>query len=88
MFIEYAIIHTVLKPAAADIGTRPYGHPDWKETRKTAVIAYTDDMTILLTTPGDVRRLQETLHTYEAATGAKVKMQKSRTFAFGNMGHG
>jgi len=55
---------------------------------KTAVIAYADDVTIILTTPGDVRRLQETLHTYEAATGAKVKMRKSRALALGGMGHG
>ena len=40
-------------------------------------------MTIFLTSPADVRKLQETLLTYEAATGAKVNMRKSRALALG-----
>ena len=50
---------------------------------KTAVIAYADDVTVFLTTPNDVRKLQEILLTYEAATGAKVNMRKSRALALG-----
>jgi len=44
---------------------------------KTAVIAYADDVTIFLTSMVDVRKLQETLLIWEAATGAKVNMRKS-----------
>ena len=50
---------------------------------KTAVIAYADDVTIFLTTSDDVRKLQEILLTYEAATGAKVNTRKSRALALG-----
>jgi len=50
---------------------------------KMAVIAYADDVTIFLTSPVDVRKLQETLLIYEAATGAKVNMRKSRALALG-----
>ena len=50
---------------------------------KTTVIAYADDVTIFLTSPADVRNLQEILLIYEAATGAKVNMRKSRTLALG-----
>jgi len=47
------------------------------------VIAYADDVTIFLTSPADVRKLQETLLTYEAAMGAKVNMWKSRALVLG-----
>jgi len=50
---------------------------------KTAVIAYADDVTIFLTSPAGVRKLQETPLIYEAATGAKVNMRKSRALALG-----
>jgi len=50
---------------------------------KTAVIAYADDFTIFLTSPADVRKLKEILFIYEAATGAKVNMRKSRALALG-----
>jgi hypothetical protein len=50
---------------------------------KTAAIAYADDFTIFLTSPADVRKLKEILFIYEAATGAKVNMRKSRALALG-----
>jgi len=50
---------------------------------KTAVIAYADDGTILLSTPDDIGKLQDILNTYEAATGAMVNMTKSRALALG-----
>ena len=50
---------------------------------KAAVIAYADDVAIFLTTPDYVRKLQEILLTYEATTGAKVNMRKSRALALG-----
>jgi hypothetical protein len=76
MFIKYAFIFTVIKPVSPDIGKRTQGHPDRTGTCKKAVNAYADDVTILLTSPADGRKLQETLLTYEAATGAKVNMRK------------
>ena len=54
-----------------------------KGNAKTAVIAYADDVTIFLTSPEDVRKLQHTLLIYEAATGVTVNMRKSRALALG-----
>jgi hypothetical protein len=46
---------------------------------RTSVIAYADDVTILVTSPSDIQEIHDTLHTYEDATGAKVNIRKSRT---------
>ena len=49
---------------------------------RSSVVA--DDVTILGTTPTDITKLQEAIHCFEAAMGAKVKIQKSRALAFGS----
>jgi hypothetical protein len=46
---------------------------------RTSVIAYADDVTILVTSPSDIQKIQDALHIYEEATGAKVNIRKSRT---------
>ena len=73
----------MLKPVNPYIGKRTQGHSDRTGNAKTAVISYADDVTIFLTSPAVVRKLQETLLTYEAGTGAKVNMRKSRALALG-----
>ena len=45
---------------------------------RTSVIVYADDVTILVTSPSDIQKIQDALHTYEEATGAKVNIRKSR----------
>lgn len=50
---------------------------------RIAAVAYADDVTVFLTSPADVQNLQEALHTYEEATGAKINMRKSRALAIG-----
>jgi len=50
---------------------------------KTVTVAYADDITVLLTTPADVQKLQDTLHVYEEPTGARMNTHKSRALAVG-----
>ena len=50
---------------------------------KTVKVAYADDVTVLLTTPDDVQKLQDILHTYDEATGAKINIHKSRALDVG-----
>jgi hypothetical protein len=46
--------------------------------RKTAVIAYADDVTIVVSKPEDIPFVRETLKTYQEATGAKINIQIRR----------
>jgi hypothetical protein len=55
-----------------------------RREKRTTVIAYADDVTVIVTKPEDIAIIQETLKTYEAASGATVNMQKSRAIALGN----
>jgi hypothetical protein len=50
-----------------------------------AVLAYADDVTIILQSPGDKRKIQETLEQYGAASGAKINtwIKKSKALAVG-----
>ena len=46
---------------------------------RTSVIVYADDVTILVTSPSDIQKIQDALHTYEEATGAKLNTPKSQS---------
>jgi hypothetical protein len=48
-----------------------------------AVLAYADDVTILLQSPGDIPKIQETLEKYGATSGAKINIRKSKALAVG-----
>ena len=49
----------------------------------TATVAYADDATVFLTETDEVQALQETLHNYEEATGAKINMDKPKALEIG-----
>ena len=44
---------------------------------KTTVIAYADDITVIVSNREDIRNKEEILSTYEKATGEKIKTRKS-----------
>ena len=48
------------------------------------VVAYADDITIIATRPEDIDIIQEVLHDYEKATGARINTHKSRAITFGS----
>jgi hypothetical protein len=45
---------------------------------RTAVIAYADDITLLLTAPDEVPKLHEILEEYTSVSGARNNIQKSK----------
>jgi len=51
---------------------------------RTAVVAYADDITLLVTDPKDIPALVETLRRYEKATGACLNIRKSKGMAAGS----
>ena len=52
--------------------------------KRTAVIAYEDDVTIILTSPKAIPIVQEELRCYEDASGAKLNIKKSKALALGS----
>jgi hypothetical protein len=53
------------------------------DKRKVTCVAYADDVTVILTDPTDVRKLQHILHVYEQATGATLNWDKTSGVLFG-----
>ena len=51
---------------------------------KTAVVAHADDVTIFVTTPGDIKLIGDLLRIYEKATGACLNIRKSKAIAVGS----
>ena len=52
-------------------------------SRKIAVIAYADDITVLLTSPEEIDTVMTIIQQYERATGAKLNLGKSKALATG-----
>jgi hypothetical protein len=50
---------------------------------KTTIIAYADDVTILITTPDEIPVIQEALLCYQNASGAMINLTKSKAMAVG-----
>jgi hypothetical protein len=50
---------------------------------RTSVVAYADDVTIFLTDPRDIARVETALKTYTAASGAVIILRKSKAMALG-----
>ena len=73
-----------LKPLIQTIDKNISGIRIGKTQTRTAIVAYADDVTVFLTRVEDIPKLEGTLHRFEAATGAKVNVTKSRTLALGN----
>jgi len=54
-----------------------------KRGPKSVEVAYADDITIFVTTPTDIPVIQEAIHCYEKATGARLNTRKSGALAVG-----
>ena len=50
---------------------------------RIAAVTYADDVTVFLSSPDHVQKLQDALCTYEVATAAKINAPKSRALAVG-----
>jgi hypothetical protein len=52
-------------------------------TTKTAIIAYADDVNILLTAHEEVRAVQHAIKKKKKASGARINLEKSKVMALG-----
>ena len=53
-------------------------------SKETTVVAYADDVTIFVTSPTDIQLIQEALTCYQAASGARLNIEKSKAMAIGS----
>jgi hypothetical protein len=51
---------------------------------RTSDIAYANDVTILITSPSDIQKIQDAIHCYEEVKGAEMNIGKSRAVAIGS----
>ena len=77
---EHAPVHVVLCMIDDSLAAVHSG----AHNKRTAVIAYPDDVTIILRSPKDIQIVQEALRCYEDASGAKLNVQKSKAMALGS----
>jgi len=73
-----------LNPLLSTLDKHPTGLRIGRDGARTSVIAYADDVTIFVTSPSDITKIQDTLYCYEGTTGAKVNIRKSRAVAIGS----
>ena len=83
MSFKHDFVCNVLKPSPLYTGRLSLRPKIGRQRARTSVLAYADDVTIFVTAPTGIRKLQEAIHCYEAASGARVKIRKSRAIAFG-----
>jgi hypothetical protein len=72
-----------LNPLLCTLENNFAGVQIWRRRIKTTVVAYADDVTVFVTTPTDIPKIQEALHCFEEASGTKVNIGKSRALAIG-----
>ena len=72
-----------LNPLLCTLENTLHGLRIGRHRARTSGVAYADDVTIIVTAPTDIQKLQEAIHCYEAASGARVNIEKSRAIAFG-----
>ena len=70
-----------LNPLLCIIGENVAAAHSGPHNKRTAVIAYADDVTIILRSPRDIPIVQEALGCYEDPSGAKLNIQKSKAMA-------
>jgi len=79
---EHALCH-VCRPIVPDPGAEITQFPDWKTRPQNCSGDVRWRITIFVTTPTDIPVIQETIHCYDKATGARLNTRKSRALAVG-----
>jgi hypothetical protein len=54
-----------------------------KRGQRISLLAYADDITVRLTNPEDIEKVNQPMRTYEQATGSQLNLNKSRALAVG-----
>jgi hypothetical protein len=72
-----------LNPLLCELDARLPGIKIGRNSKKTTVIAYADDVTILVTSLTDIHLIREAIRNYQAASGATLNISKSKAMAIG-----
>jgi hypothetical protein len=52
-----------------------------KNGRRTAVVAYANDVTLLVSSPNELPIIMDSIQTFEKASGAQINLHKSKALA-------
>jgi hypothetical protein len=83
--ILYAI---VLNPLLYKIDNALKGVKVGPRATKTTIVAYADDITILVTAEDEIPALRTAIMCYQDASGARINLAKSNAMAVGGVGGG
>jgi hypothetical protein len=84
---EHGIIYTRTTAVPKILGGELSGLDLRAEQKGETVIAYADDVTVLVTNPNDVDVIRDEIKRYEQATGARINQNKSHGIAIGTWSH-
>ena len=73
-----------IKPILHHLDQRLQGISARGRQNKTTVVAYADDVSVLITSEDEVKIIRDALRCYAKATGAKLNIEKSGVLAVGN----
>ena len=73
-----------LDPLLKELQTIMIGSKKGKTQATNTVMAYADDVTLLVSDPQAIPKIQETIRRYEAASGARINYAKSQAMAINN----
>jgi hypothetical protein len=72
-----------MNPFLCMLDTMLHENKPTAERGKPNVVAYPDDVTIILHSPTDIPKVREALHCYETAIGARLDIRKSKMMGLG-----
>jgi hypothetical protein len=71
-------LHPLIRALGENLPSIKIGH-----TLHGPVISYAEDVTVFVTHPGDLQAIQQAIHLYERAKGARLNTRKSKALAIG-----
>jgi hypothetical protein len=81
--LSMALYTLCLHPFLTDLEHRLPGVPLGRGSRPVSIVAYTDDVTVFLTSVSDVSTVEDAIRQFEKASGTRLNPHKSRALANG-----
>ena len=82
--LSMQIFALCLNPLPCILDERLTGIQRGRRRKKTTVVAYADDITIFVTSPVDIQLIREAMRCYQAASGARLNIEKSKAMPVGS----
>ena len=81
--LSMALYALCINPLLQQLAEQLHGVRITPRGTKTAAIAYADDISIFVSDPEDINKIQKALDTYTKASGAKINTKKSKILPLG-----